>query len=316
MGSFEVKNKTLLIISILLLFLASCNGKESSNSLVDTTPGGSGSGDTGGGDTGGGGGNQSFSCPNDYIYISANSEVETEADFCVMKYEAKNNGSDIPVSTPEGNPYTLINLSNAKTKCTGLGTGYDLMSNAEWMTIAREIESVSANYEGGVLPRGWSRPGNSGPPPSTDSDCLFNTSIDVCSSSGDHVDKRTHILSNNQEIWDFAGGVNEWVSWNQSSLTGPTNCSSNWNFIEFTSLNTVPCYSDGGLLDYEVLPYTTNGSSAQGFGRFLGGVNGAAVRGGNWNDGLKAGVFTLIMAYHPNGTDQAVGFRCVYRGPQ
>ena len=37
----------------------------------------------------------------------------------------------------------------------------------------------------------------------------------------------------------------------------------------------------------------------------------AAIRGGNWNDGTRAGVFSLNLNNGPSNWNSNVGFRCV-----
>ena len=86
------------------------------------------------------------SCPANFIPVPHNSSVATTKDFCVMKYEAKNNGSGVAVSQSAGNPYVSLTIGASQTKCTNLGANYDLISNPEWMTIGRNAEGVGANW--------------------------------------------------------------------------------------------------------------------------------------------------------------------------
>jgi len=266
------------------------------------------------------------SCPAEFIPVPHNTDLGTTKDFCVMKYEAKNNGSNVAVSQAADNPYVSINIGDSQTKCTDLNAlnsvtdKYDLISNQEWMTIARNAESVSSNFQAGVMARGWAAHisngdtwSNSAVAPSTDANCLYNTGADTCASSGDHLYKRTLTLSNSEEIWDLSGNVREWVDWSASTpglQLGPTTCALSW--VEFTALPSDSCYG-GALSANEVLPATSNGSSVEGLGRFYGGSGGAAFRGGNWNDGSNAGAFTLVLYYSSTATRTNFGFRCVYR---
>ena len=52
-------------------------------------------------------------------------------------------------------------MSTAITQCSSLGAGYALISNAQWQTIAQNIENVATNWSGGAvgtggIPRGHS----------------------------------------------------------------------------------------------------------------------------------------------------------------
>ena len=142
-------------------------------------------------------------CPDGYILVPSNSEVGVQNDFCVMKYEAKAwndvNSDDIidygevnangcnevdcttdnwglsnhiPVSMPENHPWRKIDQASAKSECTSLGANYDLISNPEWMTIARNVESVDTNWSGGSVGSGCLFRGNNG----LDDDCGYNGS--------------------------------------------------------------------------------------------------------------------------------------------
>ena len=293
-------------------------------------------------------------CPADFIPVPHNSSVGTTSDFCVMKYEAKayhsvNQAIDpdgcneeactavnwgladhIPASSSTGTPWRRINATNASAECNSLNTQngvsnkYDLISNPEWMTIARNAESVSSNFQAGVMARGWAANNtgltpydpwqNSAPAPSTDPNCLYNTGEDTCASSGDHLYRRTLALSNGEDIWDLSGNVWEWVDWSHTTAgldLGPTTCAASW--VEFPAVVSDACYTGGALLSNQVFPATSNGSSVEAFGRFYGGSGGAALRGGAWVHGTYAGAFTLNLYNSTASTHTNVGFRCVYR---
>ena len=267
------------------------------------------------------------SCPAEFIPVPHNSSVGTTSEFCVMKYEAKNNGSGRAVSQVAGNPYVSISMRDSQTKCrdlnalNGVTDKYDLISNPEWMTIARNAESVSSNFLASVMARGWAAHtdtgdtwSNTAAAPSADPNCLYNTGANTCGSSGGHLYRRTLALSNGEEIWDLSGNVSEWVDWSHTTASldlGPTTCAAGW--VEFPAVESDACYTSGALLSNQVFPATSNGSSVEGFGRFLGGSYGAARRGGNWDGGPYAGAFTLHLFNLPELTRTNLGFRCVYR---
>lgn len=263
-------------------------------------------------------------CPAGFVLIPYDIEVGTTKDFCVMKYEAKNNGLGVAVAQASGDPYVSLTIEESRTKCTdlnelnGVSNKYDLISNPEWMTIARNAERVSSNFEAGVMARGWAANlsygdtwTNSAVAPATDSNCLYNTGEDTCGASGDHLYRRTLTLTNGEEIWDLSGNVMEWVDWSDKSSgldLGPTTCSSSW--VEFPIAMTYDCLSE---LENQVFPVTPSGSSVEGLGKFRGGVGGATLRGGSWHYGSLAGAFTLFLNASTSNLGPTVGFRCVYR---
>lgn len=286
---------------LILLILASCNGEDNDGDppFGDPSP--------------------SISCPDGFIPVPHNTEVGTTSDFCVMKYEAKNNGSGVAVSQASGNPYVNLTIGESQTKCTDLGANYDLISNPEWMTIARNVESVSSNWSTGtvgtgVMARGWTNEWNSAVAPFADSSCLYNTGANSCGSSGSHLYKRTLTLSNGEEIWDLSGNVSEWVDWSLDwgLQEGPKTCIGD-SWVDFSVVASDPCYINGALFSHQVFPATSNGSSMEVFGRFLGGYGGATVRGGAWHFEAFAGAFTLDLTFSTGYTDSSYGFRCVYR---
>lgn len=235
---------------------------------------------------------------------------------CIMKYEAKN-VSGIATSQAALAPWVSINQMNAKAECEKIGA--HLVTNAEWMAIARDIESVSSNWTGTVLNRGHtdSVPANS-LAASTDNDPYSGTG----QTSGEQ--KRTHTLSNGEVIWDIAGNVWEWVD--DKIECGATSCPSSLmpydstpasEWVEFTSVNTWGKYTKA-----ELGPLG-NYNSANGVGRIYTDADGsysnnspydntvhAFLRGGNWGISSIAGVFAVYLNYAPEPTNTGIGFRC------
>lgn len=265
-------------------------------------------------------GTGALSCPTGFVAVTGNATLGT-SDFCVMQYEAKNSGGNA-VSQASGSPWVSINATTAQSTCEAMteagfeaGT-FTLISNPEWMTIARDLEGVSTNWSGGSvgsgdLARGWSAATaddgftNSAVAPSTGASCLYNTAANTCASTGTHKLRRTHQLSNGSEIWDFAGNVWEWVDWSTTAgfTSGPTNGTASWQ--ELTSLS--------GSVTSNDLQTSGGYTSTQQAGRWYGGSGGAALRGGDWYSGASAGAFALNLNFAPSITNAAFGFRCVYR---
>lgn len=235
--------------------------------------------------------------------------IDSGLGFCVMKYEAKEVGG-LATSTPTGNPWININQDQARTACQAIGA--QLITNAQWTTLARNIETTASNWSNGVvgsgvLARGWAASNsygdswtNSVVATSTGPLCLYNTGADACGSTGNHLYKRTHTLSNGQTIWDLSGNVWEW--------NNDTCSQTNWNNSTWIEWN------DDALSDYEKTNAGSLGNytSANGAGRYYGcTANGNGfIRGGDWDLGDYAGMFTLNLNYAPSDLDTDIGFRC------
>jgi hypothetical protein len=274
-----------------------------------------------------------ISCPTGFVAVDGNGTLGT-TDFCVMKYEAKNDGGGNAVSQAAGNPWVSIkaddgvasNDTDAFEKCANMTEGgfsgtFALISNPEWMTIARDIETVGTNWSGGTtgsgnLARGWSARTtddgfqNTAVAPTTDGTCIFNSAANTCAATGTHKLRRTHQLSNGSEIWDLSGNAWEWVDWDSTSAgftTGPTDGDTGgWN-----ELNDLV----GSLTVDDVAPLGPYTSAEQAGRLFPYTSGGAALRGGYWNHGANAGAFTLNLYYDPSFlfAGASFGFRCSYR---
>lgn len=246
-------------------------------------------------------------CPPGYIQVPALPGYAA-VDFCVGAYEAKKVGSR-GVSQPSGAPWTMITKPDAVTACQANGPLYDLISNDQWQTIARNIESVSSNWSSGVVGSGAMNRGNSTSTGSsagcTGTDGLYGTNGgNGCSSTVNFALKRTHTLSNTQVIWDFAGNVNEWIK----------DANTNYSISAFISQVTDPTakaiFGPGGS-------YTSlNSGEYGGLGKLSSlSAGGATFRGGNWGEGTSSGVFHAETAFSTTDQYNDIGFRCVYSIP-
>lgn len=187
-------------------------------------------------------------CPEGFVGVPP-LESYTTHGFCVAKYEMKNAGAatadneedDKAVSQAAGVPYKKISRDEAIDKCQQMSSDgsdhYDLITNDEWQTLARHIESVPNNWSGGAMGSGDLNQGHSferSPAnpidlimgnlnfleaSSDDDESCFGMDIPVtedCSGDIWHKQKRTHNLFNGQMIWDLAGNVAEWVKDNNT----------------------------------------------------------------------------------------------------
>ncbi len=157
-------------------------------------------------------------CPSNYLLIPGNESLFTK-DFCVAQYEMRNKNG-IPVSEPHGMPWSATSRNQSLSLCSSLGSGYHLISNSEWQTIARNIESVPDNWSGREIGKGFINIGNFASEFGgvvVDNACAtegFNISHPHCldNDSPDFVRKRFHVLSTGKIIWDIGGNAFEWVS--------------------------------------------------------------------------------------------------------
>ncbi len=291
-------------------------------------------------------------CPDGYILVPGNAELGT-SDFCVMQFEAKawndanedgvidageidvNGCGDCstddwatiptfkPVSIADEKPWRRISQIKAREACEALNhegeSRYALISNPEWMTIARNIENQDINWTGGTIGNGSLFQGNIG----VTSDSSYNGANPEGGTGRDT--KARHVLSNGKEIWDLSGNVYEWLDWfvtpaNKAYFSGdggPTNA----HFLEFNVLDTLIGLADE-MFPNSWRPTNPNYDSTQGIGKYMAGkstTGGAARRGGNWGgpedpeDKENFGIFTLYLHSEPTGSSNTIGFRCVYR---
>ena len=272
-----------------------------------------------------------FTCPENFVGVPSLTGYTTNS-FCVMKYEAKNAGAattsdttdDTPVSQAASTPWVNINRNDSITECTDLGGKYDLITNDEWQSIARNIELVSSNWANGSvgnaggLSTGHSDNVPSGPrAASSDDNNACHETGDPCDGSTWHSQRRTHTLSNGEVVWDIGGNVYEWVK-----DTNTVNYGSDLGIAQITdATHPTPGSLSGGTTMTERKAKGHFGPSGDytgldsdpwgglGFGRLTGSVGGVS-RGGSI---IFGGVFTVDLASSVSSKFYAHGFRCVYR---
>jgi len=245
-----------------------------------------------------------------YIVFQAQEKSSSCSPACPSNYIC------VPATSQAANqPWVNINQTSAKIECTNLGMNYHLVTNSEWMTIARNIETTASNWSGAAINSGAISSGHNDNAPasslaaSADNDGCSGTG-QACSEVAWNSQRRTHTLSNGAVIWDIAGNVSELNDW-QVSLASKAYFSTDGGpvvaFREFTVINTFPL-NDGQ--NYQATSTALN--STQGIGQYYSGMTdpGVAVRGGNSNSGVNAGVFSLNLANAPTDLTAAIGFRC------
>jgi len=306
--------------------------------------------------------------PSGYTVVPGNATFGT-SDFLAMKYEAKcastsslavgltspadatyevyrddgavtsaNNctsgNSRQVVSTASGYPIAYISQTEAATRCSTVslgGTSAHLITNDEWMSIARNAEAQPINWSLGSVGSGYLYAGHNDNSPAkariassndanrsayTDAGgttealtTATNTANGQSGTTGNQV--RTFNLSNGQVIWDIAGNIWEW---NNNTILGkdqPTSGTGGFTWREFTALTTY------GTLTYDkVRPLSNSYTSSYGVGQIYsdGTVSNNTsygfVRGGYWDASSTAGAFAMLLNSAPAGRPFNIGFRC------
>jgi len=236
--------------------------------------------------------------------------INTGLGFCVMQYEAKITGNDngnqaynsafVPESRSTGTPWVNITQIQAIAECKSIGA--HLINNAEWMALARDIESVSTNYVSGVLKRGNVGDTATGNYNGADPEAGVTNSL------------ATLYLSNGQTINHLSGNVWEWVDYTIAGAGSQPkdNDDATWAWNEFSAIDTW-----GNVLGYDnVGPKNHSLDGSTGAGRIYSANDNtyatvrALKRGGSWDYTSNAGVFTLTTHNGPTDTSTYIGFRC------
>lgn len=252
----------------------------------------------------------SAQCPSGYIFVPALSPL-TVSDFCVAKFEMKNDGFGTPASVRTGTPWALITRDAARSKCQALGGNYDLISNDQWQTIARNIAGVAVNWSSGVVGTGQingghsdNAPANSLAPGADDTTTACSGTGQTCSSTVWDVQRRIHTLSNTNVIWDFAGNVAEWVTLDVTAAYGGLTAASMLIAGDVSQSRFGPV---SNCDNPSAPPYCGMGAA------IINGNGGVAVRGGAFSvTGYYTGVFAANLSPGPTFAQNDVGFRCVF----
>lgn len=246
-------------------------------------------------------------CPPNYILVPALAGYTT-TNFCVAKYEAKQSGS-VAVSTPSGTPWVSITKAAAATACQANGTGYDLISNDQWQSIAQNIEGIGANWSTGTVGSGEINVGNSSgaaasalAADSSDANACSGTGS-TCSDTVWNTHRRTHVLSNGEVIWDLAGNVWEWMNDAYSATSSAD------SYIILIGASTDKTMFGPAGTYANSAPITNTG----GFGYAWRTSNGTIRRGGSYGNSANQGaIFAVSLSASTGSTNAAYGFRCVY----
>ena len=211
----------------------------------------------------------------------------------------------VVVSTASGSPITFIVGSDPALKDTATnycdGILAHLITNDEWMTIARNVEQMTANWcdrngtncdnppgtPGKILANGYNdyhnEPAASGGgigaliASDDDTKACYGTTTDGSNTCGSkYSQKRTLTLSNGQVIWDLAGNVWEWTATTTLRKDEPASTTNGaldlgWATSDFTKGSTDSVITNNGsgpTLGYDAFrPSNDSWNSNQGMGR-------------------------------------------------
>lgn len=259
--------------------------------------------------------NDDDTCPTGFIKVPGSKTYGT-SNFCVMKYEARDAGGNVPVSTPTGSPWVNISQPDAITFSSQVADCDDchLISEAEWLTIAQNVLSVAENWDTGTVGSGFIYSGHNDASPnyalsasSDDSDGYYSTSNSAPSNQ-----KRTLTLSNGEVIWDMSGNVREWTS-SMSTYDQPGIDGGGYGWRRYQDI------TNPGQLKVNVFPVSTGISGAEnwdntnGIGSIYSSSDETAsrglLRGGNWNTYTNAGILALIINNPETTVSERFGFR-------
>ena len=297
------------ILIILLFSLSSCGKKSLIHSLFNTSRDDSNPSSS----------KSIIQCPTGYIPIPNDPTYNTD-DFCVMKFEAKDVGG-VATSQTALTPWVNISYTDAKTECQNLGAGHDLISNPEWMTIARNIENQNYNWSGNLVGSGELARGHSENGPIAV--LSVSNELDEYDQTGDNSSsgweqRRTSLLSNGELLWDLAGNASEIIDWyipaaNKAYVSADGSPQAAWR--EFNTVDTrIGVGEDMEVNSWQAI--NTSLTSVDGIGSYFSEDNisdGYAVRGGAYFQFSNGGIYSLFLITSAGSVSTRRTFRCTYK---
>ena len=251
-------------------------------------------------------------CPAGYVLVPALKDY-TAFDFCVAKYEMKNDAGNAR-SRADGMPWVGISRDSALTACQAIGPGYELISLDQWQTIARNIADTAANWSSGKAYEGALNTGHSDGAPqdavaadSNDDNSCAGTG-ETCSSTVWNSQRRTHVLSNGSVIWDLAGNVWDLIRDDNLAPRGASGFISTFN----TSDERQTRFGNDQFCS------TSNAAPYCGFGWGYMDNNAGSIRRGGDADTVNgnvygAGIFSTNLNFPTSAIQAIMGFRCSYQ---
>lgn len=286
-------------------------------------------------------------CPEWFLRVPWNEDFN-QPWFCVMKYEATYEDATvpnstvpdilwntvqyqvwkIPVSKPLLYPIAEINQQQAIDSCKSMWDWYNLITNDEWMTIARNIEQQNSNWSWWTVWTSWIFRWITNELNTTTS--LWCKTIDsswnhsrIAMSSPLNIDttkwgtqkwsdcdsKRQLQLSNWEIIWDLSGNIWEHVNkantldWTwYATWTNPDPCSVTDGTYEWTACNS----------SERTLYWPSNASrwNTHWMWWVLDYDGVIFIRGADAGLSANAGIFALALSWTGSTFLNDTGFRC------
>lgn len=285
-------------------------------------------------------------CPNWFISVPGNKEFN-QPGFCVAKYEMSYawltkwdntwwntypyNSSLTSVSAVGNSPVVNITQQQAIESCKKMWDWFHLITNSEWMTIARNIESQQVNWSSGSIGNWfiynwvseditkWCDGNSSNSPTSTSraTTTWWGDNINLSSTRASCSDRRQLMLSNWEIIWDFAGNV--WEHVNKANTLDWSNYSMWTNGIDFKTpkvdmCNTIDWFYAWSTCNARAIslywPSNSSWTSTNWVSWIWDYDGNIFLRGANAGDGVNTGIFALHLSRSTTDQDGNVGFRC------
>ncbi len=256
-------------------------------------------------------------CPTGFIVVPGSATYGT-SEFCVMKYEAKQSSATVPISQASGTPWVNIDQTDAINYSQNVAgcTGCHLMTEAEWLTIAQNVMSVSSNWSGGAVGSGYIYSGhNDGSPAGLlAADTNDANGYSGTGNSSPSNQRRTLTLTNGEVIWDFAGNAWEWTNGTISGGLQPGFSSdSSYSWKDWNSGSLILSGLSSSSLPSVASSAASGWNTAQGIGQLFSNKSESSthafLRGGSFEDGVSAGIFTLDLFDPSSTTYMGIGFR-------
>jgi len=203
--------------------------------------------------------------------------------FKVARFAASKGEDGKVIHSDSLKPWANINYHDARKACED--SGFQLITETQWLAIAVNAASVDANWTKGKVGEGK----------------LFRgirkglVSEAQPANANSHIKERRQLyLSNGETLWDFNGNIFQWVF---DDVQGNADGLVDRPFSENSPSIILAPYPS---MEKGMGWYPSAGSNWSGF---------ALIRGGCWRSGGYAGVFRLNYVW-PDGDGDGVGFRC------
>ncbi|MEZ0231869.1 MAG: hypothetical protein ACAH12_03445 [Methylophilaceae bacterium] len=208
---------------------------------------------------------------------------EIIAPFQVARYLSGKGILESLAIDADNKPWVDINYDEARKVANE--AGYNLISELQYLAIAYDITKQDENWTGGKVGEGKLFQGlHKG---------THDGALAAIVESKDPEERRWHVLSNGERVYDFSGNAYSWVF---DDVQGDENGIVAKAFAEDSPTKTTPPY---GNREHGIGDHVANGDWS----------GNALIRGGCWYSGDRAGVFRLDRNWLDYRSSR-VSFRC------